>query len=424
MRLCRPSLLLALRRHLPGRTVRWRLTLVYGGLFLASGAVLLVITGLLWDRATGGKVQVNARLPARILAIAGPPPTSRGAQTFTEARGSAVVRAQKVGVQLQNFAAQQRTSELHQLLLYSGLALGVMVLLSVALGWLMAGRVLRPLRTITSAARRISATNLHERLNLRGPDDELKELGDTVDQLLSRLDRSFQSQRQFVANASHELRTPLATMRASLDVAMAKPGPILHETIVLANRLQRELDHVDRLLESLLALARAQRGPADERAVLSLDLLAASALEDRAGKIADLGLDIGEEDCREARVEGNETLLARMVGNVIDNAVHHNTNSGWIRVRTGVTSRTAFLVVENGGPKLNEDAVRDLAKPFRRLGPERTDSDTGFGLGLSIVAAITEAHGGRLRLRPLEGGGLRVVIELPLAARSLSAVPA
>jgi signal transduction histidine kinase len=426
MHLRRPRFPTAFRPHLPGRTVRSRLTLVYGGLFLVSGVVLLVITGLLWGRATSGHFAVASAVPGRILRIAGSgsvkAPPGSSAQAFTAVSGSGVATRQlgQVKVQLQTVAADQQSSDLHELLLYGGIALGIMALLSIGLGWLTAGRVLRPLRTITSAARRISATNLHERLHLEGPDDELKELGDTVDQLLGRLERSFQSQRQFVANASHELRTPLATMRASLDVAMAKPEPIPPQTISLADRLHDELDQVDRLLESFLALARAQRGPVDEDVAVSVGLLAAAALEDRGDTIAAMFIVVREDEAPEARVSGNETLLARMVENVIDNAVHHNTRNGWIRVGTEVEGEIVRLTVENGGPVLDGEAVKDLTQPFRRLGAERTGSDTGFGLGLSIVAAVAEAHGGRLELDALSTGGLRVLIELPVAARALA----
>jgi signal transduction histidine kinase len=422
----------ALRLLLPSRTVRSRLTLVYGGLFLISGAVLLVITGLLWERATDGQFRIGPNIPGAILRIAGwssNAPKYRvagsgfSATTVGTASG-AVAKLQLVNGPLQTVAAEQRGSDLHQLLLYSVIALGVMAMFSIALGWLTAGRVLRPLRTITSAARRISVTNLHERLTLGGPDDELKELGNTIDELLGRLERSFQSQRQFVANASHELRTPLATMRASLDVAMAKPGPIPAQTISLANRLHQELDHIDGLLESFLALARAQRGPVDEDVALSLDLLVAAALEGRQVQIWDMGLQVREADCPEARVRGNETLLARMVENVIDNAVHHNEHNGWIRAGTEVNGQTARLIVENGGPVFDDNIVADLVQPFRRLGVERTGSDAGFGLGLSIVASIAETHGGHLELHPRSGGGIQVIIELPLATMALAGIPA
>lgn len=428
MRLHRPRFGSGFRLHLPGRTVRSRLTLVYGGLFLVSGAALLTITALLWGRATGGDFVVSAKVPGVILSIAGR--RSPGANLHVNLVGPRKVplgqpapdfqRVRQVTAQLRDVAAGQQSADLHQLLLYSGIALGIAALLAIALGWLTAGRVLRPLRTITSTAQDISASNLHERLDMKGPNDELKVLGDTIDQLLERLDRSFQSQRLFVANASHELRTPLATMRASLDVALAKPEPIPQQMTMLADRLRPELDQVDRLLESFLALARAQRGPADEDTTLSLDLLVASALEQRAGAIADLGLDVDEEVSPAAQVIGDEVLLARMVENVIDNAVHHNERGGFIRVRTEIEGGNARLVIENGGPVLDEDAVTGLVQPFQRIGAARTGSEAGFGLGLSIVAAITETHGGRLELHALSGGGLQVLIELPLAVRTLA----
>ena len=181
-------------------------------------------------------------------------------------RGASPARSRQLFGQLHSLAAQQHTNDLHQLLLYSAVALAIMAMVSIGLGWLIAGRVLRPLRTITNAARDISASNLHERLDLHGPQDEVKELGDTIDGLLERLEVAFQSQRQFVANASHELRTPLATMRASLDVALAKPEPTPQPTVVLASRLRHELDQIDRLLNGFLDLARS-RGAAGGQGV-------------------------------------------------------------------------------------------------------------------------------------------------------------
>jgi len=207
-----------------------RLAALVFAVFLASGAALLAVTVAVWQGRTGGAMHAPA--------------------------GSLLHPA--VGV-------TQHSSDRRQLLIASGIAFAIMAGASLAVGWLVAGRFLRPLRTITATTREISATNLHERLNLVGPDDELKELGDTFDELLARLERSFEFERQFVANASHELRTPLATMRASLDVAMSKPGPIPPQFGTLAERLRREFDHVDRLLESLLILAHAQHSPARRR---------------------------------------------------------------------------------------------------------------------------------------------------------------
>ncbi len=233
------------------------------------------------------------------------------------AGGSAVPRAALPQV-------AQHSADLHHLLVAAATALVLLAVLSIAFGWLAAGRFLQPLRLITSATREMSATNLNERLRLNGPEDEIKELGDTFDALLERLERSFEAERRFVANASHELRTPLATMRASLDVAMAKPGPVPPQTAVLADRLRRELDHVDHLLASLLTLAQAQRAPAADEATVSLDELASAAIEQRSSTISEMGLRVDQERCPDACALGSETLLSRMVDNMVENAVKHN----------------------------------------------------------------------------------------------------
>jgi hypothetical protein len=232
---------------------------------------------------------------------------------FVRTNGPTTVQLRRIGAQLVLVAKQQQNSDLHQLLLYSAIALGIMALLAIVLGWSTAGRVLRPLRTITSTAKEISASNLHERLDMNGPDDELKKLGDTFDELLGRLERSFEAQRLFVANASHELRTPLATMRASLDVALAKPGPIPPPMQRLADGLQVELDRVDELLEGFLTLARAERAVGGADVDVSLSMLISAALEPHSGRIAALGLAIQIEDSPEAVITGNAVLLARMV---------------------------------------------------------------------------------------------------------------
>jgi signal transduction histidine kinase len=292
-----------------------------------------------------------------------------------------------------------------------------MTVAAVALGWIMSGRALRPVRTMTAAAQRISEHNLDERLAMTGPDDELKELGDTIDGLLERLEGAFSAQRRFVANASHELRTPLTTMRASLDVALAKPDPAPPQTVALAGRLRVELDRVDRLLEAFLVLARAQHRDLPGHTVLPLDYAVSAALADQAAAIDTLRLTVQHDgDPGGAWVAGSHALLSRMVENVIDNAVCHNQDGGWIRVTAGTCDGRATLIVENGGPVLGQEQVSQLSQPFRRLGADRTGSDTGSGLGLSIVAAIAEAHGGALSLHARDGGGLRVSIELPAAA--------
>ena len=296
---------------------------------------------------------------------------------------------------------------------------------SLALGWLVAGRFLRPLRTITATTREISATNLHERLNLAGPDDELKELADTFDELLDRLERSFAFERQFVANASHELRTPLAGMRTSLDVAMAKPGPVPPHIRTLADRLRRELDHVDRLLESFLTLAHTQHGPLGDEATVSLAELARLAIERRAEPIS--AMDWTSSSAPASRRVGHRQPDAALPpGRERDRQRASATTSqaAGSASRTAAEDKRAHLVVENGGPVLDPDQVKELTQPFRRIGAERTGSDKGAGLGLAIVSSIVEVHGGTLDLEALTDGGLRVAISLPLAARPAAGAPA
>jgi signal transduction histidine kinase len=383
---------------LPRRTVRLRLTALYGVLFLVSGAVLLAITSGV----------VESRSSVEATQAAQQPPLSPLAQ--------AQAQIQQLRHQLAAETAQVNRGVSHNLLIGSAVALGIMTVLSVLLGWLIAGRVLRPLREMTAATQRISADSLDERLAMPGPDDELKELGDTIDGLLERLESAFAAQRRFVANASHELRTPLTTMRASLDVAVAKPAPVPAQTIALAGRLRTELDRVDALLDGFLVLARAQHGQLPGRSVLSLDYVVSAALAARASDIAAKGLTVQHARSSEgAWVEASQALLCRMADNVIANAIVHNPEGGWISVVTAGGGRFARLVVENGGEVLDAQQVAQLGQPFRRLGADRTGSDTGSGLGLSIVAAIASAHRGRLDLQARPGGGLRVSITLPLA---------
>jgi len=387
------------RFALSHRTVRMRFTLLYSGLFLLSGIALLAIAGIV---ASGAREVVQA-VPGGAAA----PQESTPAQTQA-----------RIG-ELETQLSQAHAAQSHQLLLGSAVAFGVMAAVSVVLGWFVSGRVLRPLRTVTAATRRLSADNLHERLAVSGPRDEVKDLADTIDELLERLEAAFTAQRRFVANASHELRTPLTTMRASLDVALAKPEPAPPRTIALADRLRTELDQVDRLLEGLLVLARTQHGVLPDHTTLSLGRLTSAALAARAVDITTQGLtvhDVGE--CDDAWVRGSEPLLSRLVDNLIDNAVGHNHGGGWIRVATAADGSTAQLVVETGGEVLDQRQVAQLAQPFRRLGADRTGTGGGSGLGLSIVAAIAAAHGGTLELYARAEGGLRVGVRLPLAART------
>ena len=315
----------------------------------------------------------------------------------------------------------------HALLVGSAVALGIMTVVSLVLGWIVAGRVLRPLRVMTAATQRISEENLHERLAMPGPGDELKDLADTIDGLLERLEGAFAAQRRFVANASHELRTPLTTMRACVDVAVAKPEPVPAPTLALAGRLRAELDRVDRLLDGFLVLARAQHGDLPGRATLSLEYVVSAALAVRAEAIAARKLTVHHASGRDGTwVRGSQVLLCRMVDNVIDNAIAHNTDGGWISVATGSEGLLARLVVETGGDVLDPRAGRPArsAVPAARAptGPVRT---TAPGSGCRSWRPSPRPIGGTLDLQARPGGGLRVAITLPLATEAVPAgVPA
>jgi signal transduction histidine kinase len=387
--------------HLPRRcrTVRMRLTALYCVLFVLSAALMLAITN-----GVGSATSVAH-------AVVAPDGSIHPAVSPADQAHAAVS---------------------HQFLLGSLIALGVMAVLSVVVGWVVAGRVLRPLRVMTAAARRISADSLDERLAMPGPGDELKDLAGTIDGLLARLESAFAAQRRFVANASHELRTPLATMRACVDVAVAKPGAVPAPVAVLAGRLRGELDKADGLLEGLLTLARAQHGELPGQTAVPLDYAVSAALAARAGAIGARNLLVHYDSGPDGSwVRGSQPLLRQMIDNLLDNAIGHNRPGGWIRVATtGATtgaSRQARLVVENGGAVLDPAQVAGLGQPFRRLGADRTGPG-GAGLGLSIVAAIAEAHGGALRLDARPEGGLRASVALPVTmpapARAPAATPA
>ena len=376
------------------RSLRLRLSLLYGSLFLASGVVLLAVTYAL-----------VAHLPSANR-ITQPSP---GVLSVSPAPAQPpLIRA---------YVASERTALLHGLLLRSGLALALMAAVSVWLGWLMAGRVLRPLRTITATTRQISEENLHQRLALSGPKDELQELGDTIDGLLGRLEGAFDAQRGFVANASHELRTPLASMRVAIDVATRKSPPVSRDAFMLAGRIREDLGQADRILESLLVLARAQRGVMTNVKPVSLTRVAAAALATQSQAAADRGISV-RSTLDEVEVIGDETLLTHLATNLVDNAIRHNSSGGFVDVAVGVEGPSARMTVENGGPLLPDDKIGELTQPFRRLVADRTGTDDGVGLGLSIVAEITTAHHGTLELHGRPEGGLHVIVTLPRAANA------
>ncbi|HVY97358.1 MAG TPA: ATP-binding protein [Solirubrobacterales bacterium] len=371
----------------PSRTVRLRLTLLYSGLFLVSGAVLLAITYVLFRRATGVNFIVPSTEPTGI---------SPQVRHLVEAKAATI--------------EANHADDLNQLLVQSGIALAIMTVVSVALGWLVAGRVLRPLREMTATTRRISEHNLHERLALSGPRDELKDLADTVDGLLARLETAFDAQRRFVANAAHELRTPLTLWRALLEERLTDPEATIDSFRATSRRLLALGEEQERLLESLLTLASGERG-LDRREPFDLAAIVATVLRDPPPQTQSLGVRI-EAALEPAAAEGNAALAERLVRNLVDNAVCHNVPGGRVRVRTGSGAGGAFLSVSNDGAPIPAGEVERLFEPFQRLGSDRTAPSNGHhGLGLSIVRAIAAAHGATLLAEAPPEGGLAVEVE-------------
>ncbi|MFY9669248.1 MAG: HAMP domain-containing sensor histidine kinase [Trebonia sp.] len=391
-------------------SVRLRLTVLFGALFLAAGATLLAITYGLVSHATNGVFVSSTNAGGGAGSAAGVAPAALPATDPLQAQATRI-------------AGTAKAAENDALLLYSGIALGIMAVVSMALGWFAAGRALRPLRRITAAAQRISATNLHERLAVGEPDDDLRELADTIDDLFGRLDASFDTQRQFVANASHELRTPLARSRTMLEVALRDPGADAESLRATCRRVLVAGEEQERLLEALLTLARGQRG-LDRRAPVDLAAVTRDVLAARGTEIAASGLEMAVT-LEPALLAGDRALTERGVANLIDNALRHNVAGGavWVTVRT--ESGQAVLTVANTGPDVRPAEVGRLLVPFERGGTApspRARSQTtapgghGLGLGLPIVQAIATAHGAVLTItaRP-EGGGLTAELAFPAA---------
>ena len=395
---------------MPRYTIRLRLAVLYGGVFSITGTLLLAII-FLAVRATA-HISLHAESDAVKLVEQRAGQVARSGSTLTATpEAVAVAQARARAHQLGDVAVNVNNSDLHHLLILSAVALAMMIVASMALGWVLAGRVLRPLQTITATARAISVSNLHERLALKGPNDELRELGDTFDELLGRLEASFEAQRQFVANASHELRTPLTLERAILEVTLADPAA---STVSLRAACERVLaigEQQERMIDALLTLARSERG-VERREALSLDTLAGEVLHERREEIARRGLRL-ESKLEPAPTVGDPRLLERLVANLLDNAIQHNTADGWIAVTTALGAGEALLTVSNSGPVIAPEEAARLVRPFNRLGSERTRHGAGHGLGLSIVSAIAIAHGASLDVQPNPDGGLRVEVRFP-----------
>jgi signal transduction histidine kinase len=376
----------------PRATARLRLTLLYGCLFTVAGAALLGFTYWLFYQGTNGG--------RRIIPSARP-----------LGHGFACMPADMHCIQLARAWQLQHRFDLHTLLTQSGIALAVMAALAFVLGWLVAGRVLRPVRAITATARAISATSLHQRLALTGPDDEFSELAATLNDLLARLEASFTAQHNFVANASHELRTPLTLDRTLLQLALRNLGTTTEQWRSTGQELLESGQHQERLLEALLTLATSEGGitgrePAD------LSEAAAASLHTTRSEAGRQQLYM-QTSLHPAPVLGDPHLIERLAANLLDNAVRHNTSGGTVQLSTGQEDGRAVISVANTGPVISPAEVTRLFRPFERLAAPRASNGNGHGLGLSIVAAIAEAHGATITAHPRPEGGLCIQVSFP-----------
>src|SRR5919201_2410844 len=409
--------------RLPRPSIRLRLTAWYATIFIAMGTVLLAVSYAVVRhefRDEQGKVHVaveefapvKSGAPAFRLKIAPGLPTENTSQvrTLTRDERDAYVRARNAYA-AQVHAANDRA--LRSVLLAFGGALLLVTLASVAAGWIVAGRALRPISRITATARSISDRTLDARIALHGPRDELRELADTFDSMLGRLEDAFDSQRRFVANASHEMPTPLAIGRAELDVTLDDPAATEDELRSMARVIRDANERMERLIASLLALASSEGGIAQPRPADLAEAVAPALGRERAFEDGTLQL---QATLSPAPVLGDPVLLERLAENLVENAVRYNAAVGWVRVRTSVERGEATLHVANPGTRIDPADVEGLLEPFRRLESSRSRSTGGYGLGLAVVRAVAQSHGGRVAVLARREGGLEVTVSLPLAS--------
>jgi signal transduction histidine kinase len=369
-------------RELSEHSARLRLTLLYSGMFLLLGTLLIgIILVFVWNGDVVGSSSVSVAVPSAS------------------------------GAPVRDAVTQQHSADVARLLAVSWLTLAFTAAASAPLGWFAAGRMLRPLREMTTSARTITAGNLHDRLALTGPADEFKQLGDSFDDLLARLEAAFGAQRRFVANAAHELRTPLTLERTLLQVALADPNASADSLRATCEELLASGRSQERLLEALLTLATSERG-LEHRERLELSSLTERVLSRTEAEIADRHLDL-KPALQPAALTGDQPLIERLIANLLDNAISHNYESGWIAVETATESGHAVLRVANSGPVIYADEVEPMFEPFHRGGVDRTKTDGHHGLGLSIARAIVRAHDGEITAASQPGGGLVVTVSLP-----------
>jgi signal transduction histidine kinase len=384
-------------------TIRLRLALLYGGAFFLAGAVLIALMYFNLEQSLDRRPGVPAEgLVRRFIRESGQPSRPLANDLFK------AIIAQ---------AEQQRRETMHTMLMWSLVSLGATGIAAVGFGWLLAGRALRPLQSITATARRVADRSLHERIALRGPDDEIKDLADTFDAMLERLERAFDAQRRFVANASHELRTPLTINRTLIEVALDDPNAP-EETRRLGTTLLQVNQRHERLIDGLIALAGSEEGLSQRVAVDLTDVVArVVATAEPAARRA--GVDI-RITTAVAEVIGDPTLLERLAQNLVDNAIRHNQSaSKWVAISVGRVGEDVRLTVENSGPVIPQAALDGLFEPFRRWVGDRVaeagenTGTRGAGLGLSIVRSIVVAHGARLEAVARAEGGLSIAVTLP-----------
>jgi signal transduction histidine kinase len=415
------ALLLRVRRLWPQK-VRTRLTLIYAALFFAAGSALLGLTyGLVASvlpatPAANAKVssQEQQKLNFECKQLGGARSGKHSVPVPKPVPGVCQQAEAAFRQGLSSGAQSQRQRTLNGLALFSLIGLGVMTLASGGLGWVVSGRVLRPVRLITETARRASEQHLGERISLTGARDELKELADTFDDMLERLDAAFATQRRFVANASHELRTPLTVMRTAIDVTLAKPSPTQRQLTDMAVRVRRSIDRAESMVEALLTLAVSDQGKLSTE-FTDLATWAEDAIDAAAPEIERLDLRV-ETKLDPAETAGDPQLLERMIWNLVDNAVRHNEPGGWIRLRTGIRDSAVYLEIANSGSFIPDDAVPSLFEPFRRM-EARTGVRDGVGLGLSIARSVVTAHHATVTARSQPAGGLSISVVLPRSPR-------
>lgn len=387
----------------PRLTARLRLTLLYGVLFLTAGAILLVLNYALMRRNLTSSPTFT--ISSNFISTLGTPPARVSPAGRQITAGSA-------SPELERERRRLRDATLSALVRQSTIALGAMTVASAGLGWWFAGRALRPVHDITAVARRLSEERLHERIALAGPEDELKELADTFDAMLARLERAFEGQRRFVANASHELRTPLTIARTEIDVTLGDPNATSAELRAMGETVRAATVRSERLIDGLLTLARSS-AVADRREPVDLAAAVTLALDQNRSEAKARGVRI-DARLAPAVTVGDRSLLERLAANLVENAVRHNEPNGWIAITTETAADKARLMLANGGPAIPPVDVEPLFEPFRRRRQTRTGSDHGAGLGLSIVRAIATAHGGAAMARALPEGGLEVIVEVPV----------